>query len=501
MEADKKPNIEHEIARFTISVRRWWREVVVATVDQQHVIDRRRQECRLSARYLLMLSMSAGIAILGLLQSSPAVVIGAMLLSPLMDPIMGLGFGLAVGDFQWTKQSLKTLLIGAVFAVLFTALIVFFSPLQTVTTEIAARTRPNLMDLGIALFSAVAGAYATIRGRDGTIVGVAIATALMPPLAVVGFGLATFNWTVFSGALMLFVTNLVVIAGTTTVMARLYGFSTTLSEKQTQLQFAVTLAVFIALAVPLGLTLRDVAWEANAQRQVRGEVMERFDGRSRLSQLDIGWDSDPISVSATVFTSEMNPRAEVELSKALERVLGQPVNLTLTQLQAGTSSKAAEEAQLAAARAKEEQAGIERAENLAARLALVAGVPETEVIVDRQRRRAMVRAVPLEGATLATYATLEKRIAATEPDWRVELMPPAGTLPAVAFKEGEPTDAGAQAIALAAWASARIGAPVLISGPEADAAKTKDLIEQGGGTAKLQGNGPSVALRWGVAGS
>ena len=168
-----------------------------------------------------MVSMSAGIAILGLLLSSPAVVIGAMLLSPLMDPIMGVGFSLAIGDYRWLRHSARSLAIGALFAILFTALVVFMSPLQTVTSEIAARTRPNLFDLVVAIFSAIAGGYAIIRGREGTIVGVAIATALMPPLAVVGFGLATLNGTVFWGALFLFFTNLTAIALTGTAMARI----------------------------------------------------------------------------------------------------------------------------------------------------------------------------------------------------------------------------------------------------------------------------------------
>lgn len=494
-----KPNIEHEFTRFTIGVRRWWRDTVVATVEQQEVIDRRRQEARLNARYLLMISMSAGIAVLGLLQSSPAVVIGAMLLSPLMDPIMGLGFGLAIGDFNWTKKSLKTLALGALFAVLFSAVIVFFSPLQTVTSEVAARTRPNLLDLGIALFSAVAGAYAVIRGREGTIVGVAIATALMPPLAVVGFGLATWNWTVFSGALMLFVTNLVTIAGTAFLMAKLYGFRTTLSERQTALQFAVTLAAFVALAVPLGLTLRQIAWEAGAQRTIRGEVMDPFDARARLSQLDINWDAEPIAITATVLTPEINPRAEVSGSQGLQRVLGREVNYSLTQYQVGTSSKAAEEAQLAAARAQEEQAGIERAQQLAERLALVAGVNEDDVIVDRQRRHAVVRAEDLPGASLATYATLEKRIAATEPEWKIELIPPARALPSIAFKDGEPSDEGQAAIELAAWAAKRLDAPILVSGPADEAGRASELLGAAGAKAGVTSGGDgTVRLQWGA---
>ena len=202
-----------------------------------------------------MTAMSAGIAILGLLLSSPAVVIGAMLLSPLMNPIIGTGFSLATGDADWLRRCGKALLAGSAFAILFCALIVFVSPLQTVTEEIAARTRPNLFDLLVALFSALAGSYAVIRGREGTIVGVAIATALMPPLAVVGFGLATFNWTVFGGALGLFITNLVTIGLTAAIMARLYGFQSDLTHRQSRFQSLGIIAIFLALAVPLGLMI------------------------------------------------------------------------------------------------------------------------------------------------------------------------------------------------------------------------------------------------------
>jgi len=216
------PTTKSSFRRVVFSFQRWWVEDVMGTVDQKSVIEKRRAECPLSSRYLFMTAMSGGIAVLGLLLSSPAVVIGAMLLSPLMDPIMGIGFALATGDYRWLRQSATTLAWGTVMAIGLCGMVVFLSPLTDITSEIAARTRPNLFDLLVALFSALAGAYAMIRGRDGTIVGVAIATALMPPLAVVGFGLATFNWTVFGGALLLYVTNAVTIALTAWAMARLY---------------------------------------------------------------------------------------------------------------------------------------------------------------------------------------------------------------------------------------------------------------------------------------
>lgn len=496
-------SIDLNFARVVLSFRQWWRESVVGTIDQQKVIEKRRAECNLSARYMFMTAMSGGIAILGLLLSSPAVVIGAMLLSPLMDPIMGLGFALAIGDYQWLRKSAKSLAWGTLMAVGLCSLVVFLSPLQELTSEIAARTRPNLFDLLVALFSALAGAYAMIRGREGTIVGVAIATALMPPLAVVGYGLATWNWTVFSGALLLYITNLMTIALTAAVMARLYGFRTALSDRQTQLQNVVIVVVFVALAVPLAFSLRQIAWEANGARQVRGELQDQFGPGSRLSDVKINWDADPITIDATVMTPSLQSSAEADGSRALARQLGVPVNLVITQYQVGTSASAAEQAQLSAARAREEAAAAERADELANRLALVAGVSEDEVIVDRKRRRAMVKATVLQGATLKAYEELETRIAATEPEWKVELVPPARMLPSVAFADGEPTEQGTAALNLIAWAAKRIGAPVNLSGPSADVERARALLQEAGVTdvviERVQ-TGSAVTARWGDIG-
>jgi uncharacterized hydrophobic protein (TIGR00271 family) len=174
----------------------WWKHHVTATVDHQKVVDQVHADAGWNGHYAFMTFMSAGISVLGLLLSSPAVVIGAMLISPLMGPIVGLGFAIATFDSVEIRRSAVALGLGTVLAIAFCAAIVALSPLQTVTDEIAARTRPNLFDLLVALFSGLAGAYAMIRGRHGTIVGVAIATALMPPLATIGFGIATWNSTV-----------------------------------------------------------------------------------------------------------------------------------------------------------------------------------------------------------------------------------------------------------------------------------------------------------------
>ncbi len=477
--------------------RRWWLRDVISDIDQASVIDKRQEEGALSHRYLFMTAMSAGIAILGLLLSSPAVVIGAMLLSPLMDPIIGLGFALAIGDYRWLKQSARTLAWGSLLAVLFAAALVFISPIQTITTEIAARTRPNLFDLFVALFSALAGAYAMIRGREGTIVGVAIATALMPPLAVVGFGLATLNWTVFSGSLLLFATNFITIALTAWGMARLYGFSAELGKRQTRTQNLAVAVVFFALAIPLGFSLQQIAWEANAQRIVRSEIREKFDNRSLIDTFEIDFSARPLAINATMLTPEFKTNAESEIERALQGRLGREVALTLNQYQVGTSASAAQQAQLSATRAREEADARDRADALAMRLSLVSGIPQSEVLVDRNRKRALVRSVRLPGAGLATYRALEDRIATTEPDWIIEVLPPPLPLPrAITYTADGLSTQGLEATALIGWAAQRLGKPVRLTGNPDTAQEVAEILRASGVEVALEPGSGTVQAEW-----
>ena len=149
------------------------------------------RDARLDRKFLLLIILAAAIATLGLLQSSTAVVIGAMLVSPLMGPIMGVGFGLATLETNLIRRSLVTLAAGMAVAVLVAMLIIWLSPIKDVTPELRARTQPTLLDLGVAVVGGIAGVYAIMRKLSGVMVGVAIATALVPPLSTVGFGLVT----------------------------------------------------------------------------------------------------------------------------------------------------------------------------------------------------------------------------------------------------------------------------------------------------------------------
>ena len=474
----------------------WWRRCVIDTVDHRSVIEKVHEESGWSAHFAFMTVMSAGIAVLGLLLSSPAVVIGAMLISPLMGPIIGFGFGLALFDFQDIKRAMFPIVAGVAMAVLFCTLIVALSPLQTVTSEIAARTRPNLFDLMVALFSGLAGTYAMIRGRHGTIVGVAIAVAVMPPLGVMGFGIATFNWTVFWGSSLLFFTNLMTIGISAAVLARLYGFGHKLSPRQTGLQATLVIGTFVALAVPLGISLRQIGWEAVASRYSREIIDAQFGGHARVAQLEIDYDSRPIRVSATIFTPTYQASAEREASRLLGAVLKRPVEVNLEQFRVGSAD--AEASQLAAARSG---AGVERnTARVAERLALVAGVSPDRILIDRGGARAVVNAAPLPGATLETYRALEARVAAAEPRWEVNLRPPAAPLPEVTLDGIEPDARGREAIATAIWGASRLRLPIGVSGARADQveAVVAALNEGGAAAQAVPGGGEAgtTRLRW-----
>ncbi len=176
-----------------------------------------------SLSYALELIFSAGIATLGLVLNSPAVVIGAMLISPLMGPIMGAGLGLAVSDLYLGAKAFAGIVASVLASIAFSSFLVWLLPFHVATSEILARTQPNLLDLGVALLSGLAGSVVVCRGGEGggvtAMPGVAIAVALMPPLCTVGYGVgAGFDWAIISGASLLFLTNLVAITASAFVV-------------------------------------------------------------------------------------------------------------------------------------------------------------------------------------------------------------------------------------------------------------------------------------------
>lgn len=165
------------------------------------------------------------VASIGLNVNSTAVVIGAMLISPLMGPIMGLGLSVGINDFVLLKKSLKNMAIAVVISVLTSAIYFLISPLNEARSELLARTMPTIYDVLIAFFGGLAGIVAGASKEKGNAIpGVAIATALMPPLCTAGFGIATGNLMYFLGAFYLFFINAVMISVSTFLIVRFLKF-------------------------------------------------------------------------------------------------------------------------------------------------------------------------------------------------------------------------------------------------------------------------------------
>lgn len=192
---------------------------------EQETIDSIKKGVEFKGTNLWVLIFATFIASLGLNTNSTAVIIGAMLISPLMGPIMGFGLGLGISDFELIKRSFRNFAIATVFSVITSSIYFLISPISEAQSELLARTQPTLYDVLIAFFGGLAGIVASSTKSKGNVIpGVAIATALMPPLCTAGFGLATGNLYYFFGAFYLFFINSVFISLATYLVVRVLKY-------------------------------------------------------------------------------------------------------------------------------------------------------------------------------------------------------------------------------------------------------------------------------------
>lgn len=311
-----------------------------------------------SFTYWLEIFFSAGIATLGLVENSPAVIIGAMLISPLMDPIMATGLALAVGDLYLAIRALLNLLASVLASVAFSAYLVWLLPFHSATTEILARTNPNLLDLGIALLSGLAGSVVVSRGDNSSaaIPGVAIAVALMPPLCTAGFGVGSgLNSEIMTGSALLFLTNLVAIVAAAFVVFLLAGLNTAevrqlmavsrnddplsrllsrgplarILSTSGQLRWRILMILVLlgSIAVPLSRALRRVADETIARGAVQQELKHLLPSSAVVSQQVV---VDPDVIAIRLISTERIPDSRIQaFREALSRRTGHDVQLTV----------------------------------------------------------------------------------------------------------------------------------------------------------------------------
>ena len=225
-----------------------------------------------------ILAFSIVIASAGLNVNSTAVIIGAMLISPLMGPIIGLGLALGTNDLDLLKLAAKNLLVMVAISLIASTLFFLLSPLELINpTELAARTRPTIYDVLIALFGGLAGILENSRKERGTVIaGVAIATALMPPLCTAGYGLSCFRFQFFFGAMYLFIINTVFITLATYVMVKYLRFKTVsgLDPAVAKRRNNTITAIIAIVVIPSIISAVGMIRDNNFERKVESFVQE-----------------------------------------------------------------------------------------------------------------------------------------------------------------------------------------------------------------------------------
>ncbi len=375
--------------------------------------------------YWLETLFSIGIATLGLIINSPTVVIGAMLISPLMGPIIASGLALALGDFYLGIKALVTLVCSVLVSIATAALLTWLLPFQTPTPEILARVQPTLLDLGVAILSGAAGAVVVCRGGAGggvtALPGVAVAVALMPPLGVVGFGVGV-GWDaeIVRGGGLLFLTNLVAIIFTSFIVF----FTVRMDAPQVRQQInqwlyerergeplynlvertplrallgkvgtlprrlLILLIFLVSVAFPLGRTLLQLTENARVRRIVQSES----DGvipRDAVVRQDLEVSREQIRLRLVAVMPEGFPAAQREaLERRITDLTGRPAKVVVYDVP--TSGEVA--------------ALSDRFSREAAHEPLLAGVDELRAQLLARTRAAVESAWPAAAAPLAAYS-------------------------------------------------------------------------------------------------
>jgi len=299
--------------------------------------------------YFVLVLLSCMIATFGLLTDSAATIIGAMLVAPLMSPILGLGLASIRGDTLLLRNAAAALIRGAVMAVLLSTVLTWFNAklpfisLQELPAEVISRTQPTPIDLGIALAGGLAAAFALAQPQlSAALPGVAIATALMPPLCTIGVGIALNDWGVAGGAFLLFITNAVTIAAASIFVFFALGFNPPRKDNERFIprSLLISSALSLVLLAPLGiqsyLFVKDATLRAHIDEVVKARLAEIPGAEAELVFSDFDQpDKDTISLEITVRSiASLSYRDSVSLQEAIAADLQKTVQLQINHIYA-----------------------------------------------------------------------------------------------------------------------------------------------------------------------
>lgn len=286
------------------------------------------EESTLDLNYIVLILGSCVIATFGLLSNSAAVIIGAMIVAPLMLPIRGLAFGALKGNISLFRKGLTAIVVGTFLAIILAWLLGSLVGLPELGSEVVARSKPTLLDLGIAVAAGGISGFAKVQPKvSGTLAGTAIAVALMPPICVIGLGLSHANWSLSLGASLLYLTNLLGITLSCMLTFLIAGYIP-LYRARKALIWALTLTAI--LLIPLGVSFAELLRQSQLEVSLKRALLNRtitFQ-RVELIKSDTNWLTKPPEVSLTVRSSEALTPKQVQLLEAfVEKEMGQKFTL------------------------------------------------------------------------------------------------------------------------------------------------------------------------------
>lgn len=296
-----------------------------AEADFRELFLNLRESARINTAFIVLMILSTLLAATGLFLNSASVIIGAMILAPLMSPIISLAMGIVRTDTQLIQTSIKTLLAGLLVALTCAAGFALLTPLQTITPEMDGRLHPTLLDLLVALLSGVAGAYANAKEQIAkSLAGVAIAVALVPPLAVTGIGIGWLHADMVLGASLLFLTNLVGIMLAASITFLILGFAPVRRARKPML---MSLGLLLLISIPLALSFNTLV-RKNTIRTVINDLshMNPADGLLEVREVSLRGNQPVIRVYIRVSGELKEEMIARQKARIVER-LGEEVEV------------------------------------------------------------------------------------------------------------------------------------------------------------------------------
>lgn len=339
-------DLKFSFLRFFVNLLEYLKEVINIRdgVDVEGSVEAIRNDIDFKGVNIWILGASIAIASVGLNVNSTAVIIGAMLISPLMGPIVGVGLAIGINNIMMLKRSLRSLGTAVLISVVVSSVYFLLTPFGEVQSELIARTRPTLLDVLIAFFGGIALIVAkTKKGTiASTIYGVAIATALMPPLCTAGYGLANGNWSFFFGAFYLFLINSVFIILATWLVVKYLKFPLTSyldqarQKKVTRLIWIFTLIIFLPSSYTFWQSIQESIFKKNAENFIAQSF--EFDGSEVINKkINYNNDEGVSMIEVYLIGKPISEETKTRLTKKMNEFSLQDVELKIYQAEDNTN--------------------------------------------------------------------------------------------------------------------------------------------------------------------